>query len=307
MTSKMDDIRQALRGISGVPVTPYDADGQIDATLLAPLIRRLATAGIHNLMAAGNTGEFFSLSMDEIRRVHAITAQAADGKALVSAAVGRSLVEATSLARDAIAAGCDAIMSHHPMDPFASPSAQVDYFLALADASTVPVIAYVRTDTFSVADFLRLGSHENIAGVKYASTSLMLLADVIRSSEALDTVWVCGLAEAWAPAFYAIGAQGFTSGFVNVFPETSLEVHAALVRGDYPAARRLIDRFAGFEELRTRYRNGSNVTVVKEALSIMGTDMGPVRLPGVPKLQSTERRELEMIIAAQKASKASYH
>lgn len=298
----MEKIRQALKGISGVPVTPYGADGQIAAGLLTPLIRRLADAGIHNLMAAGNTGEFFSLSLDEIRRVHAITAEAADGRTLISAAVGRSLVEAKALARDAIAAGCGAIMSHHPMDPFASPAAQVDYFLSLADAATVPVIAYVRTDTFSVDDFRRLGAHENIAGVKYASTTLMLLADVIRQSADLDTIWVCGLAEAWAPAFYAIGAQGFTSGFVNVFPEVSLQVHAALVRGDYPAARALIDRFAGFEELRTRYRNGSNVTVVKEALAILGTDMGPVRLPGVPKLSKAERAELEAIIAAQKAA-----
>ncbi|WP_209021295.1 dihydrodipicolinate synthase family protein [Paracoccus ravus] len=302
MTKDMNSIRQILAGISGVPVTPYDTTGKIDEALLASLIARLAQAGIHNLMAAGNTGEFFSLSLDEIRRVHAVTAEAAAGKTLVSAAVGRSLTEAKALARDAISAGCGAIMSHHPMDPFAGPEAQVDYFLALAEASTVPVIAYVRTDTFPVAQFRRLGAHENIAGVKFASPNLMLLADVIRATKDLPTIWVCGLAEAWAPAFYAIGAQGFTSGFVNVFPEISLSVHRALVRGDFAQARELIDRFAGFEELRTRNRNGSNVTVVKEALAILGYEVGAVRLPGVPRLTSAERGELEAIIAAQKAA-----
>lgn len=299
MTDRMASVRTALKGISGVPVTPYGADGEIDAALLSKLIGRLADAGIHNLMAAGNTGEFFSLSLDEVRRVHVATIEGADGKTLVSAAVARSLVEAKSLARDAIAAGAGAIMVHHPMDPFAGPSAQVDYFLALADAATVPVIAYVRTDTFSVADFRRLGAHENIAGVKYASTNLMLLAEVIRSCEDLPAIWVCGLAEAWAPPFYAIGAQGFTSGFVNVFPEISLKVHAALTRGDYAEARKLINRFSQFEELRTHYRNGSNVTVVKEALKIMGQDVGKVRLPGVPELSSEELNVLRGIIAEQ--------
>jgi 4-hydroxy-tetrahydrodipicolinate synthase len=297
VTDQMASVRAALKGISGVPVTPYEVDGEIDLALLSKLIRRLAGAGIHNVMAAGNTGEFFSLSLDEIRRVHATTVEAAAGKSLISAAVGRSLVEAKSLARDAISAGANAIMSHHPMDPFASPAAQADYFLAIADASTVPVIAYVRTDTFSVDDFRRLGSHQNIAGVKYASTNLMLLAEVIRSCEDLPAVWVCGLAEAWAPPFYSIGAQGFTSGFVNVFPQISLEVHAALSKGDYAGARRLINRFSAFEELRTHYRNGSNVTVVKEALKLMGEDMGAVRLPGVPKLSLDERSLLEDIIA----------
>ncbi|HWL55802.1 MAG TPA: dihydrodipicolinate synthase family protein [Paracoccus sp. (in: a-proteobacteria)] len=304
MTKTIQSIRQTLTGISGVPVTPYDATGAINEALLAQMIARLANAGIHNLMAAGNTGEFFSLTMDEIRRVHAVTAEAA-GRSLVSAAVGRSLTEAKALARDAIAAGCGAIMGHHPMDPFAGPEAQVDYFLDLAEASTVPVIAYVRTDTFPVAQFRRLGAHENIAGVKFASPNLMLLADVIRQTRDLPAIWVCGLAEAWAPAFYAIGAQGFTSGFVNVFPEISLAVHAALVRGDFAQAREMIDRFAGFEELRTHHRNGANVTVVKEALSILGYQVGAVRLPGVPALAPTERAELEEIIGAQRTAKVA--
>jgi 4-hydroxy-tetrahydrodipicolinate synthase len=299
VTDQMASVRAALTGISGVPVTPYGADGAIDTAMLSRLIARLAGAGIHNLMAAGNTGEFFSLSLEEIRQIHAVTAEAADGKCLVSAAVGRSLTEAKALARDAIAAGAGAVMGHHPMDPFASPAAQVDYFLTLADTATVPFIAYVRTDTFSVDDFRRLASHGNVAGVKFASTNLMLLAEVIRRTEDLPAIWVCGMAEAWAAPFYAIGARGFTSGFVNVFPEISLQVHAALTRGDFAAARQLINRFSGFEELRTHYRNGSNVTVVKEALGMLGFDVGAVRLPGVPALSEAERSVLRSIIEAQ--------
>ncbi len=291
----MERVRGALRGISGVPVTPYDAGGMVDEGTLSRLIARIAAAGVHNLMAAGNTGEFFSLSLDEVRRVHAVTI-AAKGDAIVSAAVGRSLTEAKSLARAAIADGADAIMGHHPMDPFASPAAQADYFLALADAATVPVIAYVRTDTFSVADFRRMAEHENIAGVKYASPNLMLLAEVIRSTKDRPTVWVCGLAEGWAPAFYATGAEGFTSGLVNVFPQISLDIHAALEGGDFAAARALIDRIAAFEGLRTRYNNGANVTVVKEALGLTGTPVGPVRLPGVAALNEDERAILKQVI-----------
>lgn len=60
----------------------------------------------------------------------------------------------------------------------------------------------------------------------------------------------------------------------------------------------LINRFSQFEELRTHYRNGSNVTVVKEALGMLGTDV-PVRLPGVPALSADERVSLQAIINAQ--------
>jgi 4-hydroxy-tetrahydrodipicolinate synthase len=296
VSDAMDKVRKALTGISGVPVTPYAGDGSVDTTKLTTLIKGLAAAGVHNLMAAGNTGEFFTLSLGEVRVVHGTTIKAADGKSLVSAAVGRSLTEAKALAREAIADGADAIMGHHPMDPFAGPSYQAKYFLELADASTVPVIAYVRSDTFSIADFRNLALHPNIAGIKFASGNLMLLADVIRSTKDAPAIWVCGLAEGWAPAFYAMGARGFTSGLVNVFPERSHAIHKALEGGDYQTARDLIDGIAGFEAMRTKYLNGANVTVVKEALGMLGTDVGAVRVPGVETLNDSERSSLKEIV-----------
>ena len=296
MSEAVARVRQALTGISGVPVTPYAVDGSVDATKLKALIEKLAAAGVHNLMAAGNTGEFFTLSLEEVRLVHRTTIRAAAGNALVSAAVGRSLTEAKALARDAIAEGVDAIMGHHPMDPFAGPAYQAKYFLELADSCSVPVIAYVRSDTFSVADFRTLALHPNIAGIKFASGNLMLLADVIRSTKDAPAIWVCGLAEGWAPAFYAMGARGFTSGLVNVFPERSHAIHRALEAGDYAQARGLIDGIAGFEAMRTKYLNGANVTVVKEALGMLGNDVGPVRLPGVEALDELERKNLREIV-----------
>ncbi|MFK4771489.1 dihydrodipicolinate synthase family protein [Rhizobium sp. ZW T2_16] len=301
VNEKLHKVRKALTGISGVPVTPYGADGSVDTEKLKGLIRELASARVHNLMAAGNTGEFFTLTMDEVRSVHAATIEAAAGKSLVSAAVGRSLTEAKALARDAIAAGADAIMGHHPMDPFAGPSYQAGYFLDLADFSTVPVIAYVRSDSLSVADFRKLALHPNIAGIKFASSNLMLLSEVIRSTQDAPAIWVCGLAEGWAPAFYAMGARGFTSGLVNVFPERSHAIHKALEGGNYPVARSLIDPIAGFEALRTKYNNGANVTVVKEALGMLGSDVGPVRLPGVVALNDEERTTLRAIVDRVKA------
>ncbi|MDQ0321708.1 4-hydroxy-tetrahydrodipicolinate synthase [Pararhizobium capsulatum DSM 1112] len=296
MSEKLETVRKALTGISGVPVTPYSQDGSIDVEKLGALIRGLAAASVHNLMAAGNTGEFFTLTMDEIRIVHRTTIAAAGGKSLVSAAVGRSLSDAKALAKDAIAEGADAIMGHHPMDPFAGPSYQARYFLELADFCTVPVIAYVRSDGFSVADFRQLALHPNIAGIKFASTNLMLLAEVIRSTDDAPAIWVCGLAEGWAPAFYALGARGFTSGLVNVFPQRSHAIHTALEAGNYAGARKLIDGIAEFEALRTKYNNGANVTVVKEALGMLGTDVGPVRIPGVVALNDGERAILRGVV-----------
>jgi 4-hydroxy-tetrahydrodipicolinate synthase len=286
----------ALRGISGVHVTAYGPNGEPDWTAVAAIIRGIAEAGIHNIVSAGNTGEFYPMTPAEIERSHAVAAEAAGGRAKVTAGIGRSLREAVAMGKAAAKAGCDAVMVHHPLDPFAAPVAQADYIRAIADNVPLPVVAYIRSDAIGVADLVRVATHPNIAGVKFASTNLMLLAECIRASAGSKAVWICGLAEGWAAPFYALGARGFTSGLVNVAPSRSLAIWKALEAGDYPSARQMVDVIAPFETMRTRYGNGANVTVVKEAMTMLGRHVGPVRLPGLPELNPQERADLARIL-----------
>ncbi|MGF6233708.1 4-hydroxy-tetrahydrodipicolinate synthase [Inquilinus ginsengisoli] len=290
-------LRRALCGISGVHATAYAADGGIDADLTGRIVERIVAGGIHNIVAAGNTGEFYALSPDEVRLVHDTVVSAARGRSNVVAAVGRSLTEAIALGRRAKEAGASAIMSHQPLDPFAAPQAQTAYFRAIADAVDLPLVAYVRSDAMGLNDLLSVANHPNVVGVKFATTNLMLLAECVRSSDAGTAIWVCGLAEGWAAPFYALGARGFTSGLVNVDPARSLAIHAALEAGDYAKARSLVAEIARFETLRTRYGNGANVTVVKEALGLLGFPAGAVRLPGLPALDPADRETLVQEIA----------
>jgi len=292
----VERVRRALTGISGVHVTPYDKSGSVDAVLLKTIVAEMAAAGVHNIVSAGNTGEFFALTSDEVLRVHAAAIEGAAGRALVTAAVGRSLNEATATARAARQAGADAVMAHHPLDPFAAPQAQADYFIALAEASELPLVAYVRTDLIAAVDLARVATHPNVAGVKFATGNLMLLAECLRATKGHPAAWICGLAEGWAAPFYALGTRGFTSGLVNVDPKRSLAIWTALEAGDFPTARRLVDAIAPFEGLRTKFNNGANVTVVKEALMLLGRAVGPVRTPGLPALDPADRSRLRAVL-----------
>jgi 4-hydroxy-tetrahydrodipicolinate synthase len=290
-------LRRALCGISGVHTTAYAADGAVDAQLTARIVERIVTAGIHNVVAAGNTGEFYALSPDEVRLVHDTAIATTAGRSRVIAAVGRSLNEAIALGRRAREIGADAIMSHQPLDPFAAPHAQAAYFRTIADAVDLPLVAYVRSDAMGLADLLSVANHPNVVGVKFATTNLMLLAECIRASDETTAIWVCGLAEGWAAPFYSLGARGFTSGLVNVAPERSLAIWRALEAGLFAEARSLVAPIAPFEALRTKHNNGANVTVVKEALMLSGWPVGPVRLPGLPQLAEADRAALAGILA----------
>ncbi|MGO4676259.1 dihydrodipicolinate synthase family protein [Bosea sp. 2YAB26] len=300
-----DRLRTALRGISGVHVTAWKGDGEADWALTGQIVRRIAEAGIHNIVSAGNTGEFYPMTTDEVVRSHAVAAEAAAGKSLVTAGIGRSLREAITTGKLAAAAGCDAVMVHHPLDPFAAPQSQADYILAIAEALPIPVVAYIRSDAIGVKDLARVATHANVAGVKFASNNMMLLAECVRATQGTSANWICGLAEGWAAPFHALGARGFTSGLVNVVPERSLAIWRALEGNDYELARHLVDEIAGFETLRTKYGNGANVTVVKEALGLLGTPVGPVRLPGLPELNESERAELRRVVAGWGARQAA--
>lgn len=303
MTS--DKIRSGLRGISGVHVTAWKSDGEADWAVTGKIVRRIAEAGIHNVVSAGNTGEFYPMTTDEVVRSHAVAAEAAAGKALVTAGIGRSLREAVATGKLAAKAGCDAVMVHHPLDPFAAPQSQADYIVAIAEALDLPVVAYIRSDAIGLKDLARVATHPNVAGVKFASTNVMLLAECVRATAGTSANWICGLAEGWAAPFHALGARGFTSGLVNVAPERSLAIWRALEAGDYATARAEVSAIAGFETMRTKYGNGANVTVVKEALGLLGTNVGPVRLPGLPELNDAERAELRAIVAGWGAMRAA--
>ncbi|MGO8013191.1 dihydrodipicolinate synthase family protein, partial [Rhizobium ruizarguesonis] len=43
-------MRKALTGVSGVPVTAYDCQGEVEPRITAKVYERVAAAGIHNIV-----------------------------------------------------------------------------------------------------------------------------------------------------------------------------------------------------------------------------------------------------------------
>lgn len=269
-------------------MTPFDAEDRVAPSRLKPIVDRAVNAGVHILTANGNTGEFYGLTTAEAETMVNAAAEHIAGRAPLLAGVGRSIGDALALTRSSVKAGASALMIHQPPDPFVAPRGVVEYVTRVADAGQgLPVVLYLRNDGIGLDAIEQLCKIPGVVGVKWASATPMRLAEAIRRADP-SVVWVGGLAETWAPPFYAVGARGFTSGLINVWPERSLAIHAALDAGDYPKARKLIEGMTAFEDLRAEEGNGTNVTVVKAALQLLGDDCGHVRPPGAWPL--TERQ-----------------
>ncbi len=288
----MSRLKDALTGISGILVTPYGADGAIAAERLAPIVDRAVAAGVHILVANGNTGEFYSLTTDEAVAMVEAAAGHIAGRVPVVAGVGRSLPDACRLAEASARAGATALMVHQPPDPFVAPRGLVAYLEAVADAGGgLPLLLYLRNDTIGTDAIARLCEVPGVVGVKWATPNPMKLKAAMAASPA-HIVWVGGLAETWAPAFYAVGARGFTSGLINVWPERSVAISAALEGGDYAEARRLIADMQVFEDIRAEEQGGANVPGVKAALALMGEDCGGARPPAAWPPSDDQRARL---------------
>ncbi|RYC30077.1 dihydrodipicolinate synthase family protein [Lichenibacterium minor] len=297
MPSSTPNLAPLLSGISGILVTPFDADDRLAPRRLKPVVDRAVAAGVHILTANGNTGEFYGLTTSEAERAVHAAAELIDGRAPLLAGVGRSVGDAVALARASRAAGAAGLMVHQPPDPFVSPRGTVAYVERVAEAgSGLPIVLYLRNDAIGFDAIERLCAVPGVVGVKWASPTPLRLAEAMRRCSP-DIVWVGGLAEPWAPPLCAVGARGFTSGLINVWPERSVAIHAALTAGDYRHANALIAEMRAFEDLRAEEGNGTNVTVVKSALALMGEDCGAVRPPGAWPLTDRQNSGLRDALA----------
>jgi 4-hydroxy-tetrahydrodipicolinate synthase len=301
MTPIDPKLRQALTGISGILVTPFDQQDQIAPLRLKPIIDRAVTAGVHILVANGNTGEFYGLTSAEAETMVKSVAEQIGGRVPLLAGVGRSVGDACALAKASRAAGASALMVHQPPDPFVSPRGVIAYVERVAEAGGgLPLMLYLRNDGIGLDTIERLCRVQGVAGVKWASPTPLRLAEAVRRGSN-EIVWVGGLAETWAPPLYAVGARGFTSGLINVWPEHSVAIHAALEAGDYARANQLIAVVLEFEEIRAEEQNGTNVTAVKAALQLMGDDCGPTRPPSAWPLTDGQLARLRRLLDSWKS------
>jgi 4-hydroxy-tetrahydrodipicolinate synthase len=275
------DLKQALATVVVVPVTPLLADGNPDWDAYARLTRRLIGGGITVITPNGNTGEFYALSQAEARQVIETAAAAANGQAELLAGVGHDIATAVEAARHAREHGARMIMIHQPVHPYVSREGWIAYHAAIANqVPDLGIVLYIRNERVTGADIAELADRApNVIGVKYGVRDASAFAAVARDAGIDRFTWLAGAAELTAPAYWACGARGFTSGLANVTPELPMAMLDALRANDYGQAMKAWEKARRFEELRLADASADNVSVVKEALAQLSLCRPDVRPP----------------------------
>jgi 5-dehydro-4-deoxyglucarate dehydratase len=295
LSNSLDTLRSHLRGVISFPVTPFTPDLELDLDALRHNVDWLIGRGIRTLVAAGGTGELYSLTVEEAGAVHRTVIEAAGDRAAVICGVGGKLREAQTLAAQAEKLGATGILMLPAAYGAAPEDGMLAYYGGIARSVSIGVLPYARDwAVFSPDLMARLAREPNVVAYKDGSADLRLWAR-IRARLGDRLVWVGGVGDDMVHTYFAAGAEGFTSSVANFMPEVALELFRLARAGQLGAARELFEeKVAEFYALRAK-RRGYEVSSVKAAMELCGLRAGPVR-PPLTELAEEDRRTVERVV-----------
>lgn len=290
-------LRKKLSGVIAFPTTPFKEDLSLDLPALHENLTNLLQHSISALVAAGGTGEMYSMTPAEYTRVIELTALAVEDRVPVIAGVGFGQRLAVEMAQAAEKAGADGILVFPPYYVHAEDEGLFEYYRAIGAATRLGMIIYSRDwASFTPTMVERLTSIPTLVAWKDGQGDIRRLQAIMnRVGDRLH--WIGGAGDDLVAAYYSIGIRTFTSSIATVAPRLSIRLHELGEAGDAEALNDLLDRCViPLYALRAR-RKGYEVSAMKAMMDIVGLNGGPVRPPLV-NVTPEEEDELRAILSA---------
>jgi 5-dehydro-4-deoxyglucarate dehydratase len=290
-------LRKKLSGVIAFPVTPFKEDLSLDLPGLHQNLTKLLEHPITAVVAAGGTGELYSLTPAEYARVIELTTNAVEDRVPVIAGVGFGQRLAVEMAQAAEKAGADGILAFPPYYPQADDEGLFEYYRAIGEATRLGMLIYSRDwASFSPSMVEQLTAIPTLIGWKDGQ------GDIRRLQAIMNLVgdrlhWIGGAGDDMVAAYFSIGVITFTSSIATVAPLLSLKLHELAESGDSEMLKDLLDRCViPLYALRAR-RKGYEVSAMKAMMDMVGLNGGPVRPPLV-NVKPDEEDELRTILAS---------
>lgn len=286
-----------IRGVIPPIVTPVDAKERVDEDALRRMVDHVIAGGVHGVFTLGSTGEFFGLDFEEQRRAVKITVSQAAGRVPVYAGIGAiSTRECVRAAEMATKEGAQAVTMLPPM--FLGPNDEelFRHFRTVADATPLPVLLYNNPDrmkvNISAALMERLADVPNIVGAKDSSGDLVLTAEYIRRTRGKGFRIMAGR-DIMILGTLAYGGVGCVAATANVVPSLVVEIYEKFMTGDLAGALEAQFKLA---PLRLAFNLGSFPVVIKDALNLLGLEVGEPIRPNTPCTEANRAKLREILV-----------
>lgn len=275
-------------------VTPYDGDLQVDYRKARELVSHLVRTGSEGIVVCGTTGESPTLSAEEKLQLFSVVKEQVGDQVEVWAGTGSNHTgAAVELTREAARTGVDGIMVVAPYYNKPTQEGLFEHYRAIAGATHLPVMIYNvpgRTSINVLPETVqRLARIDNIVAIKEASGSMDQVSH-LKTLVPDDFIIYSGDDSLTLPML-AIGASGVVSIASHIAGQRIKEMIDSFFAGNITRAtalhRELFPLFKGLFIT-------TNPIPLKEALNMMGIDVGGLRLPltGATEGEKVRIREL---------------
>lgn len=273
---------------SGVAiVTPFTDDG-INFDKLGELIEFQIKEKTDAIIICGTTGEASTMSDDEHVEAIAYAVRKSNGRVPVIAGTGSNDTKyAVWLSKQAEESGADAILTVTPYYNKTTQEGLYQHFRAVAESVNIPVILYnvpSRTNLNIDPDTVqRLSEIDNIVAIK--ECNLNQAGEIINRCGEDFTVY--SGEDGLVLPMLSLGGKGVISVMANIIPRDTHDMVASYLSGDLESSRKI--QLKTLELVKALFIEVSPIPV-KEAMNLMGMNIGKCRMPLVD--MSGKNREI---------------
>lgn len=261
-------------------VTPFYDNGEVNYDKFAELIEYQIAHKTDAIIVCGTTGEASTLSHEEHLDVIKYCVEKVNGRIPVIAGTGSNSTEtAIYLSTEAEKYGVDGLLLVTPYYNKATQNGLFAHFKAIADSVKIPILLYNvpgRTGcNLAPETTVRLCTEvENIVGVKEACGNISQIAKLMSLADGRVDLY-SGNDDQIVPIL-SLGGKGVISVLSNVAPEETHAICQKFFDGDVAGSAALQLRAM---ELIDALFCEVNPIPVKKAVSLMGFEAGPLRMP----------------------------
>ena len=265
---------------AGVAIaTPMNADGSINFDKLGELIDFNIDNGTDAIIICGTTGESATMTDEEHIECIRYAVEKVNHRIPVIAGTGSNHTEyAVHLSQEAEALGADALLVVTPYYNKTSQRGLITHYTTIANSVKIPLILYnvpSRTGVNILPETLaKLAEIDNIVAVKEASGNISQVAKI--AALCGDKIDIYSGNDDQIIPIMSLGGKGVISVLSNCMPFETHEIASLCLENKYPEAREKANRLLEFTNM---LFCDVNPIPVKEALNLMGFEVGECRLP----------------------------
>lgn len=279
-----------FKGSATALITPFNETG-VNYEVLDQLIEYQIKNGTDAIVFLGTTGEPSTMSFAEEHVLMEYAVKKVAKRAKVIFGCGSNCTaDAVMTAKKAESYGADGLLAVTPYYNKCTQNGLVEYYKAICEAVSIPVIAYNVPGRTGVeiqpATMAKIADIPNIAGIKDAGGNMSKTMETLRLVREKCDVY--SGEDALNFPILAVGGVGVISVVSNIAPKAVKTLCSLIADGKYQEAQTLNDKLlplanACFVEV--------NPIPVKEAVNLLGFNAGVPRAPLTP-MESANREKL---------------